>query len=508
MSAEPEPRGTEQWSRHLFFVLACIGAAVGLGSIWRFPYMAARNGGGAFLLPYVLTLLVIGLPLCLLEIGIGRWCGGSVVAAYRKNRTAFTWIGWWTLINSVLIVFYYCVVLAWCVQYFVFSFNTAWGSDPAAFFMKNVLNMSGGALEIGGINWGTFFALAIVWALILIIVRGGLPWISKALLVTVPLPFILLIAMAVKGVNLPGASDGLAYFLKPRFADIWRPSVWAAAASQTVLALGLAMGQLIAYASRKKDDTGLAKSAVWICASVLVISILAGIVTFAMMGFLANSKGAQLQDLKLESMFLAFVSYPMAISALPLAPLWGIVFFALLIAIGLDSAFAAIEATLPGTVEMSSGGSRKRLGTVLCVIGFLGGIFFTARAGIYWLDIVDHWVEKYAMPSLIILECMLFAWLAPIDEIGERLKASWNGFPIRPWKFLIRFAIPALLFVVFGGRVFDEGLTTYQSYPAPVLYVGGWGVFAAVIVISAAIAVYYNRRATGRRRPAARSRLT
>lgn len=508
MAAEPKSGGTEQWSRHLFFVLACIGAAVGLGSIWRFPYMAARNGGGAFLLPYVLALLVIGLPLCLLEIGIGRWCGGSVVAAYRKNRKAFTWIGWWTLINSVLIVFYYCVVLAWCVQYFLYSFNTAWGDDPAAFFTTKVLNMSAGPLELGGINWGTLFALAIVWALILIIVRGGLPWISKALLITVPLPFILLIAMAMKGVNLPGASDGVAYFLKPRFADIWRPSVWASATSQTVLALGLAMGQLVAYASRKKDDTGLAKSAVWICASVLVISLLAGTVIFAMMGHLANSNGVQIQDLQLESMFLAFVSYPMAISALPLAPLWGIVFFGLLIAIGLDSAFAAIEATLPGTVEMSPSGSRKRFGTALCAIGFLGGIFFTTRAGLYWLDIVDHWVEKYAMPSLIIFECILFAWLAPIDDIGKHLKASWKAFPIKSWKFLIRFAIPALLFVVFGGRVLEEGLTAYEPYPALALYIAGWGVFAAVIVIAVAVAVYYNRCATRRERFATPSRPT
>jgi NSS family neurotransmitter:Na+ symporter len=222
---------------------------------------------------------------------------------------------------------------------------------------------------------------------------------------------------------------------------------------------------------------------------------LAGIVIFAMMGFLANTKGLQIQDLNLASISLAFVSYPMAISTLPLAPLWGTIFFALLIAIGLDSAFAAIEATLPGTVEMSSGGSRKRLGSALCLIGFLGGIFFATRAGLYWLDIVDHWVEKYAMPSIIILECILFAWLAPIDEIGERLKASWQAFPIKAWKFLIRFLIPVLLFLVFGGRVFEEGLTAYQSYPPLVLYIAGWGVFAAVILISGATAIFYNRRA-------------
>lgn len=494
MPTESPAPGTEHWSRNLFFVLACVGAAVGLGSIWRFPYMAYRNGGGAFLLPYIIALVFIGFPLCLLEIAIGRWCGGSVVAAYKKNRPSFTWIGWWTLINSVLIVFYYCVVLAWCVQYFVYSYNTAWNDDPTKFFTQSVLHMSSGPLDFGGINWATFISLAVVWAFILVIVRGGLRWISTALLITVPLPFIILIVMAVKGVSLPGASDGVDYFIQPRFSDIWRPSVWASAVSQTVLALGLAMGQMVAYASRKRDNKGLTQSAVWICASVLVISILAGLVIFSMMGFLAKNNGVSLQELKLESIFLAFVSYPMAINTLPLAPLWGMMFFGLLIAIGLDSAFAAIEATLPGTMEMTSGGSRKRLGSALCLLGFFGGVLFSTHAGLYWLDIVDHWVEKYAIPSIIIIECVLFAWFAPIEEISKPLQESWKSFPIKSWTFFIRFVIPILLVLVFGGRVFEEGLTAYQAYPTSVLFIAGWGVFAAVILISLIVAVYYNKK--------------
>lgn len=485
----------EKWRKDSFFILACVGAAVGLGSIWRFPYMAFRNGGGAFLLPYVICLGTVGIPLCLLEIGLGRWGGGSIVAAFRKNRPALTWIGWWILVNSMVIVSYYCVVLAWCVQYFVYSFTTAWGADAASFFTKGVLQVTEGPQDLGGFNWGTLTALAMIWALILIIVRGGLPWISKALLITVPLPFILLIIMAIRGVFLPGAPEGVAYFLKPRFSDILSPSVWAAATSQTVLALGLAMGQMVAYASRKRDDVKLGKAAVTICLSVLVISILAGIVTFAMMGFLAHDKGVPIEDLKLESLSLAFVSFPMAISALPLAPLWGALFFLLLIAIGLDSAFAVIEATLSGTEEFSSNGSRRTLGPMLCAIGFLGGLLFTTHGGLYWLDIVDHWVEKYAIASLVLLECLLFAWLAPIEQIGQRIKASWAAFPIEQWKFVLRFVVPLVLVTVFGGRVVEEGSTKYQTYPDEILWIAGWGVFFGVIVVSVILGVIYNRRA-------------
>ena len=496
MPTDKSLSSSEKWSGNFFFVLACVGAAVGLGSIWRFPYMAFRNGGGAFLFPYIVCLAIIGIPLCLLELGLGRWGQGSIVAAFKKNHTAFTWIGWWILINSIAIVFYYCVVLAWCVQYFIYSFTLAWGTDSSIFFTNTVLNLSTGPDELGGFNWHTLMALAFVWGMILFIVRGGLPWISKALLITVPLPFILLIAMAIRGLSLPGASEGVAYFLKPRFADIWHPSVWAAAISQTVLALGLAMGQYVAYASKKRDDSQIAKSAVTVCLSVLFISILAGIVTFAMMGFIANHNGVNIEDLKLDSIFLAFVSYPMAISSLPLAPIWGIIFFLLLIAIGLDSAFAVIEATLPSTEEISWHYSRKGVASIICFIGFLGGVIFTTRGGLYLLDIVDHWVEKYTMPSLIVLECILFAWLAPIDKIGYHIKNSWPKFAIKPWKLIIRFLIPIILLVVFSGRIIEEGISNYQSYPRNILYIVGWGVFFLLITLSVIVGFIYNIRVT------------
>lgn len=494
LAHQPIQPMSNKWRKDIFFVLACIGAAVGLGSIWRFPHMAYSNGGGAFLIPFIIMLALVGLPLCMLEIALGRWGGGSIVAAFRKNNPRFTWIGWWILVNSLVIVFYYCVVLAWCTQYLLYSFTTAWGEDPGSFFGSTALNLTAGPENLGGFNWPTVVALAVVWFFIAIIVRGGLPWISKALLITVPLPFVLLAVMAARSAFLPGAIDGMSYFVTPKFDALLNPSVWAAAASQTVLALGLAMGQMVAYASRKRDDTGLTRSAVAICLSVLIVSVLSGLVTFGMMGFLAQEKGVAIEDLKLESISLAFVSFPMAISKLPLAPLWGVIFFVLLIAIGLDSAFAVIEAMLPGTEELTGSNARSKLATTLCLIGFAGGLIFSARGGLYWLDIVDHWVEKFAMPSLILLECILFAWFARIDQIGEHIRKSWPAFPAKQWRFLIRYIVPIILIIVFGGRVIQEGPTQYQGYPEFILWLIGWGVFFAIIVAAIVIGWFHNKR--------------
>lgn len=497
MSTDAVSVAKNRWSRNTFFVFACVGAAVGLGNLWRFPYVAYKNGGGAFFLPYIVCLFLIGIPLCLLEIGLGRWGGGSIAAAYRTANRGLTWVGWWVLLNSMVIVCYYCVVLSWCVQYLVFSLTEAWGSDTAGFFTNTILHLTNGPEDLGGLNGWTVVALLVVWATVFLIVRGGVPGLTRVLIVTVPLPLVILLMMAGRSISLPGAANGVSYLLKPRFGEILNYSVWASAASQVLLSLGLGMGQMVAYSSKKRDDSAVATSAVVICSLDLLFSLLAGIITFAMMGFLATSQGMEITGLKLDGLFLAFVSYPMAISSLPGAPLWGVLFFVLMISLGIDSAFAVIEATLAGAEEVWSGRTRNLLSFVLCSVGFVGGLVFTAGGGLYWLDIVDHWVEKYAIPCLILLECGLFAWVAPIKSIAHRVRSSWHSFPVAWWGTWLRFVLPVVLVVVFGGRVAEEGFTKYGGYPVDVLWIGGWGVCVAVIMLSFVIGVAYNR-AVGR----------
>lgn len=459
--------------------------------------MAYKNGGGAFLVPYLVCLLVVGIPLALLEIGLGRWGGGSIAAAYQKRSPKFSWLGWWVLVNSIVIVFYYCVVLSWCVQYFVFSFTEVWGANPAAFFTDHVMHLTSGPMALGGFNWGTLAALLAVWVAIFFIIASGTKGLSRVLVVTVPLPLIILLVLAYRSIGLPGAGQGVEYLIKPRFGEIFTFSVWGAAASQVVLSLGLGMGQMVAYASRKTDDSGVAKSAVFICGLDLLFSVLAGVITFAMMGVLAQSKGVALTDLKLDGLFLAFVSYPMAISNLPWAPLWGCLFFVLLISLGIDSAFAAIEATLTGTEEMSPLTSRRKLAFMLCSFGFVGGLLFTTGAGLFWLDIVDHWVEKYAIASLIVLETIIFANSRWSTKIASHIKASWPAFPVTLWRNLLQWVVPAILVLAFGGRIIQEGFKDflgYSGYPRTAILVGGWGVLIAVIALSMVLGRMYNRR--------------
>jgi len=485
-----------KWSKEIFFILACVGAAVGLGNLWRFPYMAYQNGGGAFLIPFIICLFLVGIPIAMLEIGLGRWSGGSVAESFNKANKRWTWIGWWALINSMVIVFYYCVVLAWSVQYIVYSLTEAWAETPNAFFLSNILGISSGPFELGSLSLFGLIALFIVWLSIFFIVRSGTRGLSKVLMFTVPLPLILLIILAGRGLTLPGAGEGMSYLFTPRFDEILNLSVWAAAASQVVLSLGLGMGQMVAYASKKRDDAHVVKSGITICSMDLVFSILAGITVFSTMGFLAFSRGIPIEELNMQGLFLAFVSYPMAISSLPLAPLWGVLFFVLLVTLGIDSAFAVIEANLTGLEDLKPRLNRNSLALIMCIIGFLGGIIFTTGAGLFWLDIVDHWVAYYSIAAIIILQCLVFGNFAPISDIASRISQSWSGFISVVWRILISYVLPLALILVFGANFINEFTTVYGDYQFTAVAIGGWGVFLAALLVGFIFAIRHNQRKT------------
>ncbi len=492
--AEPSPNDTKRWSKELFFVFACVGAAVGVGNLWRFPYMAYEHGGGAFLFPYVICLLFVGLPIMLLEIGIGRWGAGSVAAASHKVGPAWTWLGWWALANSMVILFYYAVVLGWSAQYAVFSLTEAWGKDPAAFFLNDVARLTGDPFKFGGVNIPSVVSLAVIWGAIFLIVRSGTRGLSRVLLVTVPLPALLLIVLSCRSLAMPGSGQGVAYLFKPEPSKILSASVWAAAASQVVLSLSLGMGQIVAYASKKRDDSRIVKSAVTICFLDLAFSVLAGITVFATMGFLAASKGVAVNELKLDGIFLAFVSYPMAISSLPLAPLWGIMFFVLLVSLGIDSAFAAVEAVTTGCEDVSPAKKRSSLAAVICVLGFVGGIFFTMGSGLLWLDIVDHWVAYYSIGSIVVLQCIVFGHVAPLGEIVRRMGEVWPRCSILLWRGLISYVIPVVLVLVFGLNIAREFSQRYSDYPLPALLLGGWGAFLVALVCGVLLGLWHNKK--------------
>ena len=199
------------WKSNLGFLLAAIGSAIGLGNVWRFSYMAHQHGGGAFLVPYLVALIVAGVPIMIIEYGVGHREKGSSPLSFARINKKFEWIGWWMPVVAMFgIMLYYSVVIGWCINYFFYSFNLAWGADTQGFFFTQFLQLSDSAADIGGIRMpialATFFVWILCWFICYRDIRHG---IEKASVIFMPILFLLTIILVFWSVFLEGASDAI-----------------------------------------------------------------------------------------------------------------------------------------------------------------------------------------------------------------------------------------------------------------------------------------------------------
>ena len=484
-----------KWSRNLFFSLATIGAAVGLGNLWRFPYMAFENGGGSFFIPFIICYLVVGLPLIMLEFGMGRLSSGSVAESFKKVSPKRTWMGWWVLMNSFVIVCYYTVIMAWCFQYAIYSLTQAWGTDTKSFFFNDVLHLSASPADAGGINWFSVFSLFILWLIAFLILRKGIKGLSKVLLITVPVPFILIVVLAFRSVSFPGGIEGVEYFLTPDMSKVFTISVWTAAASQVILSLSLGMGQMVAYSSMKKDSSKNLRSGLFLIGGDFAFSLFAGIAAFATFGAMQTQLGQPIVgDSGLSGPALAFITYPAALSSLPGAAFWGFAFFFMLVMLGIDSVFAVVEANIVDLKTVFPKLTKGKLIAGFCLLSFLGGLPFTMGAGLYWLDIVDHWVGYFAIFSIIVLQCIVFGTSIKIHEVAKHIGSWMTGWVFRVWRVWIVGILPIVFLLFVVTKLKDEFVNPYSGYPWNAILFGGWGIFSLAIILGVIISIKHNKQ--------------
>ena len=323
----------ERWSSKLIFIFAAIGSAVGLGNVWRFPYLAGKYGGGAFLIPYMIMLFVVGVPLLIMEFAIGQRMQLGAVGSFKNIKHKLSGIGLGAVLCGFVVVSYYTVVMSWSLLYFLYSFTLKWGNNTKEFFFNDVLHLSGSAWDIGHISVPIIFALVVVWVFIYFSVWKGLKSVGKVVLITMPLPVILLIILLIRGITLPGAIDGVIFYLKPDFSSLLDREVWSAAMSQIFFTLSLAFGIMIAYASYQHEKSDIAKSAIITSLTNSGISIVAGFAVFSTLGYMAAKSGTPISELAASGPSLAFIVFPKALSLIPFAPFFAILFFVMLIVI-------------------------------------------------------------------------------------------------------------------------------------------------------------------------------
>lgn len=268
----------QQWSSKTVFILAAIGSAVGLGNVWRFPYLAGKYGGGAFLMPYLVALLVVGIPLLMLEFAIGQKMQQGAIGAFKKMHPRFQGFGLAAVISGFIIIAYYAVVMAWTLIYFLAAFRVSWSENAEQYFFESVLHLSEGISTVGAINFPILLALAAVWMMIYFCIWRGPQSAGQVVLWTVPLPIILLGVLFIRAVTLPGFLDGWQVYLIPDWQVLLKPEVWSAAFSQIFFTLSLAFGTMLTYASYKAPDSEIVQDT-WITALTnSAISLFSGFV--------------------------------------------------------------------------------------------------------------------------------------------------------------------------------------------------------------------------------------
>lgn len=488
-----------KWGGRISFVLAAIGSAIGLGNIWRFPYIAYKFGGGAFLVAYIIVLILIGIPMLLLEFSIGYRFKGSAPYSFgklskeRKISINFEWLGWFAVLVEFGIVTYYSVIMGWSFDYLFYSLKTAWGENTREFFYQKVLGLTNSVFNLGKISWPIVMGLLFSWIWIVLSIWKGAKTVGKVVYVTVTMPWLLLLIFVIRGLTLPGAIQGVNYYLTPDWKELLNPALWHAAISQVFFSLTVGFGVMIAYASFLPEGSDVVNNAILIALADAATAFVAGFAVFSTLGYYANLQGVAVSEVMKSGPELAFVTYPTIISKLPLSPFFGVLFFLMLLTLAIDSAFSLVEAFVAALMD-KFGTKREFANIGVALVAFLIGIFYTTGAGLYWLDIVDYFMNHFGLFTVALLESLVIGWLYGAEDmrqfansVSERSIGKW-------WNVSVKFIVPVSSLLIFVSALRDRIREPYGGYPRLAEALGGWIVLGVFLILS----IYLTTRKTKR----------
>ncbi|MGI8650259.1 MAG: sodium-dependent transporter [Rubrobacter sp.] len=482
---EQQSQPRDQWAGKLGFILAAIGSAIGLGNIWRYPYIAYENGGGAFLVPYFIALVTAGIPVLILEYSLGHKYRSAAPFSYRSLSQRWEWLGWWQIGVAFFIITYYMVIIGWVLSYVYYSFGTRWGSDPDTFFNESYLGLSASFWEIGGIQWKVLLATAIAWGLTYWLLRRGVSkGIELASKILIPALVVMIFIVVIRGLTLPGAVDGLNVLLTPNFAELTNPSVWVAAYGQIFFSIGVGFSIMITYSSYLPRRSDLTNSGFIVALSNTGFEFLAALGVFSVLGFLALQQGVGVDEVVTQGVGLAFVAFPQIINQLPgLNSFFGLMFFGALFFAGLTSAVSILECAIAGVRE-KFGLTRTAAVNWVCGLAALVSVLYATKGGLYYLDVVDRFVNNYGLVFSALVEVIFVAWVVRRvrtlqSHVNEQSYVRAGGW----WIIALTAITPVLLGVVTAFNFYAELTSRYGDYPLSGLLVFGWGISILVIVV-------------------------
>lgn len=437
------PRAT--FGGRLSAVLVTAGSAVGLGNIWRFPYVAGENGGGAFLIVYLLSVALIGLPVMLAEFAVGRHTHRNAVGAYRTLSRRWTLLGYNSILAPLLILGFYLVVSGWTLEYTVHSltgeFARCTTSDDYRQLFENFT-----ANPWRPVGYTVLFAL-LTHAVIALGVRRGIERSAKLLM---PLLLVMLAVLAVRAVTLPGGGEGLRFFFTPDFSKVTARTVLVAL-GQAFFSLSIGLGILVTYASYFRDDTDMPRTAVQVTLIDTLVAVLAGVVIFPATFSAGIAPGS--------GPALAFITLPSIFNTMPLGMVWSTIFFLLLAVAALTSTISLHEVLTAYVHEewhLRRGTAAWVVTGVVTLLGAAASLSVGAVRALHvgslsLFDALDFVTANIMLPLSGMLVCLLVGWF--LDRRFLRDEATNRGTlrvrMLGPAIFLLRWICPVVILLIF-----------------------------------------------------------
>uniref|UniRef100_A0A3P8YK72 Transporter n=1 Tax=Esox lucius TaxID=8010 RepID=A0A3P8YK72_ESOLU len=498
MPSPGDEEGRPAWNSKLQYILAQVGFSVGLGNVWRFPYLCQKNGGGAYLVPYFILLILIGIPLFFLELAVGQRIRRGSIGVWNYVYPQLGGIGVSSLMVCGFVGLYYNVIIGWSIFYFFQSFQypLPWAECPIRvvngsqaitepecekssattyFWYRQTLNITSTIEDSGGLNWKMTLSLFAAWLIVCLAVIRGIQSSGKVMYFSSLFPYVVLICFLVRGLMLKGSVDGIAHMFTPKLEKMLEPQVWREAATQVFFALGLGFGGVIAFSSYNKRDNNCHFDAALVSIINFITSILATLVVFAVLGFKANimnekcvvenaekilgylNTGVLSHELvpphvnfshlsavdyqeiygvvktvredtfdqlgldpciledelnkAVQGTGLAFIAFTEAMTHFPASPFWSVMFFFMLINLGLGSMIGTMTGITTPVLDAFPKIRKEFLCVGCCIVAFFCGLLFVQRSGNYFVTMFDDYSAGLPLTVVVILENISVAWI-------------------------------------------------------------------------------------------------
>jgi len=545
---EDEENERGQWGNKLDFLFSCISVSVGLGNVWRFPYLCYKNGGGAFLIVYFIAMIFCGIPIFFQEVAMGQYLGAGGMTLVAQLCPMLKGVGVATMTVVFYLDIYYCVIIAWTFFYLFAGFsalpdlpwdtcdgwwntkvcfratdnmtandilleNYPWvnktkdgitklvrksNTPVEEFWEHRVLQVNSGLEDgLGTIQWELAGCLALAWLCVYGIIAKGLHSSGKIIWFTALFPYFVMAILLCRALTLEGAADGLLYYIKPNWSKLLEGSTWIDGATQIFFAYSVGMGALPALGSYNKFHHNCYKDAIITCIVNTLTCLIAGVLVFSILGYMAHIQETTIEEVVNSGPGLVFLTYPDLVLSLPGSVLWATIFFVMLLVLGVDSEFCNVEALVTGMVDNWPDKllKHRRLFTIcLCSFLFCLGIPLVTNGGIYAFQLMDFYsCSGMALLWVCFFQTVAIGWVFGAERFCDCVEQMTGTKPNKFWFLCWKYFAPAVMLGVFIFYIYSYEPVKYghdYTYPKWAEILGLFMSFSSMIWVPG-YAVYY-----------------